>query len=142
MATIDSIDKDIGILVADDYALTRDMIRSILKQHGFQNIVVAEDGKKAMERLRVDAIALVICDWNMPMMSGIEVLRAVRGDTRLKDLPFLMLTAEAYRENVKEAAEVGVTDYISKPFTAQVLIEKIVSAISSAPPPAAKKPAT
>lgn len=130
MTDIDRIDKSITILIADDYAMTRDMIRSILKQHGFMNVYAAEDGKKALERLNSDDVALVICDWNMPVMSGIEVLRAVRADPELKDTPFLMLTAEAYRESVKEAVKSGVTDYISKPFTAQVLVEKIALALA------------
>lgn len=131
MSDIDKIDKSISILVADDYAMTRDMIRSILKQHGFMNVYAAEDGRKALERLNAEEYALIICDWNMPVMSGIELLRAVRADPELKDIPFLMLTAEAYRENVKEAVKAGVTDYISKPFTSQVLIEKVTTALRS-----------
>ncbi len=131
MSAIDSIDKSISILVVDDYAMTRDMIRSILKQHGFMNVYAAEDGKKALERLNTENVALVICDWNMPIMSGIEVLRAVRADPELKEIPFLMLTAEAYRESVQEAVKSGVTDYISKPFTAQVLIEKVSQALGA-----------
>ena len=127
MSGIDSVDKAISVLVADDYAMTREMIRSILKQLGFLNVTSVEDGKKALERLAAEKFDLIICDWNMPGMSGIELLRAVKKDPRFKEIPFLMLTAEAYRENVVEAVKAGVSDYISKPFTAQTLSEKIAS---------------
>lgn len=105
--------------------MTREMVRSILKQLGFINVAISDDGKKALDRLRAEHFDLVICDWNMPVFSGIELLRAVRADNKLKNLRFLMLTAEAYRENVVEAAKAGVSDYISKPFTSQTLAEKI-----------------
>jgi two-component system chemotaxis response regulator CheY len=134
MPGLDLVNKGITILVADDYALTRDMIRSILKQLGFQNVIAVEDGKKALERMNSETIDLVICDWNMPLMSGIEVLRAMRVDEKLKSIPFLMLTAEAYKENVFEAAKSGVTEYVSKPFTAQVLADKIANALTRKKP--------
>ena len=130
MPGLDAINKGITILVVDDYALTRDMIRSILKQLGFQNVVAVEDGKKALERMNSETVDLIICDWNMPLLSGIDVLRAMRADEKLKDIPFVMLTAEAYKENVVEAVKSGVTEYVSKPFTAQVLADKIASALS------------
>ncbi len=119
------VDKEISILVADDYALTREMLRSILKQFGFAHVVSVEDGKSALEKIREEKVDLVICDWNMPGMTGLDVLRAVRADPRNKHIKFLMLTAEAYRENVVEAMKAGVSDYIAKPFTAETLSLKL-----------------
>ena len=124
MVTLDS-KSELMILVVDDYALTRELLRSILKQLGFNNVICVEDGRRAIEKIREEAIDLVICDWNMPGMTGLEVLEAVRSDNKSKNLPFLMLTAEAYRENVVEAIKAGVSDYIAKPFTAQIINEKI-----------------
>ena len=113
------------ILVVDDHLLTRDMVRIILKGLGFLNVDTAENGNVALERLNDGGYALVICDWNMPQCSGLELLRAVRAGGVCPSIPFLMLTAEAYRESVREAVKAGVTDYISKPFTAGVLQQKI-----------------
>lgn len=128
---IEKIDKSISILIVDDHALTRDMIRSILRQLGFQNLLTVDDGKKAFDELQRARYDLVISDWNMPTCSGIELLRAIRADKALKEIPFLMLTAEAYRENVVEAVKAGATDYISKPFTAQTLSEKVAKVMRS-----------
>ncbi len=123
--SIDEIDKSIKVLVVDDYALTRDMVKSIVRQLGFINVQSVENGEMALEILRRDEVGLVICDWNMPRVSGLEVLREIRALPNGRDLPFLMLTAEAYRENVMEALKAGVSDYIVKPFTAQTLSDKI-----------------
>ncbi len=123
------VDGATKVLVVDDYALTRDMVKSILRQLGFVNILAAEDGAMALQLLREEKVGLIICDWNMPRMSGLALLREVRGDEKLKAVPFLMLTAEAYRENIVEAVKAGVTDYIVKPFTSQVLAEKIESVL-------------
>lgn len=120
-----SIDKSIKVLVVDDYALTRDMVKSILRQLGFQNIVGVEDGMMALDVIREEKVGLIICDWNMPRLSGLGVLREVRSYDNCKNLPFLMLTAEAYRENIVEAMKAGVSDYVVKPFTSAVLAEKI-----------------
>ena len=122
---IENVDKSISILVVDDHSLTRDMVRVILRQFGFSNISTAENGLRAIERLNETKIDLVICDWNMPSMSGIEVLRAIRSSHRYNEIKFIMLTAEAYRESVKEAASLHVNAYIAKPFTAQQLGEQI-----------------
>ncbi len=130
MTNISAIDKSIKVLVVDDYALTRDMVKAILRQLGFQNIIGVEDGVLALQVIREDRIGLVICDWNMPRMSGLGVLREVRAQERDKNLPFLMLTAEAYRENVVEAMKAGVSDYVVKPFTAQALSEKVEKVLS------------
>ena len=114
------------VLVVDDHKMTRTMVKDILKGSGFTEIIQAENGLLALKSLELeDGIELIVCDWNMPGVTGLEVLRGVRSNEKTKDLPFLMLTAEAYRENVHAAVEAGVDDYIVKPFTANVLIEKV-----------------
>lgn len=120
-----SIEKRVRILVVDDHALTRNMVKSILKGLGYDHVYQAENGEAAVRRIFEGNIDLVICDWNMPGLTGIDVLKEVRADDAYKKLPFLMLTAEAYRENIAEAMRYGVSDYISKPFTSEVLGEKL-----------------
>jgi two-component system chemotaxis response regulator CheY len=117
--------KKIKILVVDDFATMRKVIRNLLKQSGFENVVEAEDGVLALKELKSTKIDFVISDWNMPNMTGIELLRAVRADGELSAMPFLMVTAESLKENVVEAVKAGVNDYIVKPFTHEVLGEKI-----------------
>jgi two-component system chemotaxis response regulator CheY len=119
------VNKNIKILVVDDFATMRKVIRNLLKQSGYENIAEAEDGVAAMNVLKSTKIDFVISDWNMPNMTGIELLRAVRSDNELTALPFLMVTAESLKENVVEAVKAGVNNYIVKPFTAEVLGEKI-----------------
>ena len=113
------------ILVVDDFASMRNIIKGLLNQIGFQNIEEAKDGSTALEKLKIGKFDLVICDWNMPKVPGIEVLKAVRNDPRLKDLPFLMVTAEAKKDYIIEAVKAGVTQYIVKPFTAETLRKKL-----------------
>jgi len=120
------MDKQIKILIVDDFATMRKVIRNLLKQLGYENIVEAEDGVAALRILRSQKIDLVISDWNMPNMTGLELLKAVRADEELKATPFLMVTAEALQDNVIAAVKAGVNNYIVKPFTAEVLNEKIV----------------
>jgi two-component system chemotaxis response regulator CheY len=103
------------------------MVKAILKNIGIQTIVTAESGKAALDKLRHSNFDLIICDWNMPEMNGIELLKTVRAEWRLDNLPFLMLTAEAYKENISEAMRAGVTDYVVKPFTAETLAKKVVA---------------
>ncbi len=119
------IDKNMRILVVDDFATMRKVIKNLLRQTGYQNVTEAEDGVAALKELRSEKIDFVISDWNMPNMTGIELLRAVRADSELSSLPFLMVTAESLKENVVEAVKAGVSNYIVKPFTAEVLSEKI-----------------
>lgn len=140
--SIDNVNKNITILVVDDYALTRDMVKSILRQIGFTNVIGAEDGRFALDILSDTKVDLVICDWNMPHMSGLEVLQEIRSKPVHQSLPFLMLTAEAYRENVVEAMKAGVSDYIVKPFTAQTLSDKLAAVLIKTHPadPKAPKP--
>ena len=119
------IDKNMRILVVDDFATMRKVIRNLLRQSGYQNVTEAEDGVVALKELRSQKIDFVISDWNMPNMTGIELLKAVRADSELSSLPFLMVTAESLKDNVLEAVKAGVSNYIVKPFTAEVLSEKI-----------------
>ncbi|NDC38955.1 MAG: response regulator, partial [Proteobacteria bacterium] len=97
------------ILIVDDFATMRRIVKTCLRQLGFENVTEADDGKVALEKLNANEFKLIISDWNMPNMMGIDLLRSVRGDQRLKALPFLMVTAEAQKENVLEAAKAGVS---------------------------------
>ena len=124
-------DKKIRVLVVDDFATMRKVIRNLLKQIGYENVVEAENGQVAMRTLKSQKVDFIISDWNMPTMSGLELLKAVRGDEELTKTPFLMVTAEALKENVVEAVKSGVNNYIVKPFTAEVLEEKIKKIIES-----------
>ena len=119
------MDQHIKILVVDDFATMRKVIRNLLKQVGYENIVEAEDGVMALKALKSQKIDLIISDWNMPNMTGIELLKAVRADEDLKTMPFLMVTAEALQDNVITAVKAGVSNYIVKPCTAEVLNDKI-----------------
>jgi len=119
------MDKSIKILIVDDFATMRKVIRNLLKQSGYENIVEAEDGVNALKILKSQKIDFIVSDWNMPNMSGLELLKAVRADEELKPLPFLMVTAEALQENVVAAVKAGVSNYIVKPFTSETLDEKI-----------------
>ena len=117
--------KDIKILVVDDFATMRKLVRNLLKQAGYENIVEAEDGVAALRILKSQKVDFVISDWNMPNMTGIELLKTVRADEEIGKIPFLMVTAEALQDNVITAVKAGVSNYIVKPFTAEVLNEKI-----------------
>ena len=119
------VDKNMKILVVDDFATMRKIIKNLLKQAGYQNIVEAEDGVVALSILKAQKINFIISDWNMPNMNGFEFLKAVRADSELSGLPFLMVTAEGLKENVVLAVKAGVSNYIVKPFTAEVLNQKI-----------------
>ncbi len=118
-------DPNMKILVVDDMSTMRRIVKNIMKQLGFANVEEAENGKDAFEKLQAEPFGFVISDWNMPVMTGIELLRAIRADEKLKALPVLMVTAEAQKENLVEAIQAGVSNYIVKPFTAEVLQEKM-----------------
>lgn len=119
------IDLKMKILVVDDFATMRRIIKNILRELGYENIFEADSGLSALEVLKKENINFIISDWNMPQMSGIELLKAVRNSENWRDIPFLMVTAEGQKENVIEAAKNKVSNYIVKPFTAEVLKEKI-----------------
>jgi two-component system chemotaxis response regulator CheY len=125
------MDKNIKILIVDDFATMRKVIRNILKQLGYENIVEAEDGVLGLRAMKSQKIDFVICDWNMPNMTGLELLKAVRADGDLGTTPFLMVTAEALQENVVAAVKAGVSNYIVKPFTAEILNEKITKILEA-----------
>ncbi len=118
-------DNKMSILVVDDFATMRRIVKNILKQLGYENIREADDGASALEVLKREKIQFIISDWNMPQMSGIELLKTVRATEEWKDLPFLMVTAEGQKENVIEAVKNKVNNYIVKPFTPETLMEKI-----------------
>jgi len=126
-----SVNKNLKILIVDDFATMRKVIRNLLKQGGFENVVEAEDGVAALKVLKSQPVDFIISDWNMPNMSGLELLKSVRSDDELKALPFLMVTAEALKDNVVAAVKAGVSNYIVKPFTAEVLNEKIEKIVKS-----------
>lgn len=112
-------------LVVDDFSTMRRIVRNLLKELGFVNVQEAEDGVDALKKLRSDTFDFVVSDWNMPNMTGIELLKEIRADAKLKSLPVLMVTAEAKRENIIEAAQAGASGYVVKPFTAATLDEKL-----------------
>lgn len=117
--------KEMTVLVVDDFATMRRIIRNILRDLEFKKILEAEDGTAAIDILKTQKVDLIISDWNMPKMSGLELLQWVRSNEDTKDLPFLMITAEAQKENVIKAVKAKVSNYIVKPFTAQTLAEKL-----------------
>ncbi len=119
------IDKT-KVLIVDDYKTMLRIIANILRQLGFQHIEEATDGKSAIEKLRSTTYDLIISDWNMEPMSGLDLLKEIRRDIRMKTLPFIMITAESKTENVMAAKNAGVTDYILKPFNANTLKTKII----------------
>lgn len=118
-------DKNMRFLVVDDFSTMRRIVRNLLKELGFTNVDEAEDGQVALHKLKNSHYDFVVSDWNMPNMTGIELLRAVRAEPELKGLPFMMITAEAKRENIIEAAQAGASGYIVKPFTAATMEEKM-----------------
>lgn len=119
-------DPNMKILVVDDFSTMRRIIRNLLKELGFVNVSEAEDGVEGLNKLRTEGnYEFVVSDWNMPNMTGIEMLKAIRADAALKHLPLLMVTAEAKRENIIEAAQAGASGYVVKPFTAATLDEKL-----------------
>ncbi|WP_038055142.1 response regulator [Thermodesulfobacterium hydrogeniphilum] len=120
-----ALDPNLRILVVDDFATMRKIIKNILTQLGFKNIIEADDGTTALEVLKKEKVDLIISDWNMPKMNGLELLKAVRNDPNLKDIVFIMVTAEAQKDNVIEAIRHGVNQYIVKPFTPETLKEKL-----------------
>jgi len=120
-----NIDFRMKVLVADDFATMRKIVRNILKQIGFDDIVEAEDGQAALQVLKSENIGLVVTDWNMPNLNGLELLQKIRTDPKTANLPVLMVTAEGLKENVVAAVKAGVNNYVVKPFTAEVLQEKL-----------------
>jgi two-component system chemotaxis response regulator CheY len=117
--------KDLKFLVVDDFSTMRRIVKNVLQDLGFADVTEADDGKTALPMLQAGGFDFLITDWNMPGMPGIELLKAVRADPKLAKLPVLMLTAEAKREQIVQAAQAGVNGYVIKPFTPATLKEKL-----------------
>ena len=117
--------KDMRILVVDDFSTMRRIVKNILRQLGYNNVVGADDGTTALTKLKAEKIDFCVTDWNMPKMSGLELLKEIRADESLKDIPVLMVTAEALQENIITAIKAGVSNYVVKPFDAATMAEKI-----------------
>ncbi len=119
------LDVNMKVLLVDDFATMRKIVRNILGQLGIKNVDEADDGSTALPKLKQNKYDIVISDWNMPKMTGLDLLKAVRADENLKSIPFLMVTAEALKDNIVAAAQAGISDYVVKPFTAATLEEKL-----------------
>ncbi len=119
------MDKNMKILIVDDFSTMRRIIKNLLRDLGFNNTQEADDGNSALPMLQAGNFDFLVTDWNMPGMTGIDLLKAVRADPKLVNLPVLMVTAEAKRDQIVEAAQAGVNGYVVKPFTAVTLKEKI-----------------
>ena len=119
------MDKNIRILIVDDFSTMRRIVKNLLNDLGFFNTAEADDGASALAELHKGPYDLVITDWNMPGMPGIDLLKAIRADASLAKIPVLMVTAEAKREQIIEAAQAGVNGYVIKPFTAATLEDKL-----------------
>ena len=117
--------KGMKILVVDDFPTQRKLMKRTLLDLGFENVIEAVDGVDALEKLHTGDVEFIICDWHMPKMMGIDLLRTIRADGKFSRMPFLMVTAEVKRENIIEAAKAGVSNYIAKPFTVESLQEKM-----------------
>jgi len=126
-----AIDMNMPILIVDDYKTMLRIIRNLLKQLGFNNVDEATDGSQALAKLREKDFSLVISDWNMEPMSGLQLLQEVRADGKLKAMPFIMITAESKSENVIAAKEAGVSNYIVKPFNAATLKSKLMAVLGA-----------
>ena len=122
--------KDLKFLVVDDFSTMRRIIKNLLHDLGYPNVTEADDGKTALPMLQAGGFDFLITDWNMPGMPGLELIKAVRADAKLAKMPVLMLTAEAKREQIIEAAQAGVNGYVIKPFTAETLKEKLDKILS------------
>ncbi len=125
------VDRNMPILIVDDYRTMLRIVRNLLKQLGFDNVEEAIDGSSALQKLRDKNYGLVISDWNMEPMSGLQLLKEVRADVKLKDVPFIMITAESKSENVIAAKEAGVSNYIVKPFNAATLKGKLTTVLGN-----------
>jgi two-component system, chemotaxis family, chemotaxis protein CheY len=126
-----AIDKTMPILIVDDYKTMLRIVRNLLRQIGFENVDEATDGDTALRKLQDKAYGLVISDWNMEPMTGLDLLRKMRADMKLKNLPFIMVTAESKTDNVLMAREAGVSNYIVKPFNAATLKTKLTSVLGA-----------
>jgi len=125
--------SQLKFLVVDDFSTMRRIVKNLLQELGYPNVQEADDGATALPMLRAGSFDFLITDWNMPQLPGLALLKAVRADPKLQKLPVLMVTAEAKREQIVEAAQAGVNGYVIKPFTAQVLGEKLNKILQTLP---------
>jgi two-component system, chemotaxis family, chemotaxis protein CheY len=126
-----AVDMNMNVLIVDDYKTMLRIIGNLLKQLGFKNVLEATDGSMALKTLRETPCGLVISDWNMAPMTGLELLKEVRADEKLKTVPFIMITAENKTENVVAAKAAGVNNYIVKPFNAETLKQKLTAVMGN-----------
>lgn len=126
-----AVDMNMNILIVDDYKTMLRIIENLLKQLGFKNVSQATDGSMALKMMHEGTYNLVISDWNMEPMTGLQLLKEVRADAKLKATPFIMVTAESKVENVAAAKEAGVNNYIVKPFNAETLKQKITAVLGA-----------
>lgn len=126
-----AFDTGIKVLVVDDFATMRRIVKGVLKGLGFNQIIEAEDGTSALQELKKESVGLIVSDWNMPKMTGLDLLKAVRADEKLKGIPFIMVTAEGQKDNVIDAVKAGVSNYIVKPFTPETFSEKLEKVLGS-----------
>lgn len=124
--SIQEIDRNIKILIVDDFATMRKIVRTLFERLGFHKLTEAEDGVDALGKLKASKYDFIVSDWNMPNMMGLDLLKAVRSDANLKDIPFLMITAESQQENVVQAVQAGVSNYVVKPFNQDVMEKKLI----------------
>jgi two-component system chemotaxis response regulator CheY len=122
-------DLQMRILVVDDFPTMRRIVKTLLRQLGYTNVIEAEDGQAGLAKLKNEKIDLVLLDWNMPKMTGLELLKAMRADDALQQIPVVMITAEGRREDVLEAVKAGVNNFVVKPFTAETLEEKLAKVL-------------
>ena len=124
------MDMDTNVLLVDDFSTMRRILKKALKVIGFNNFIEAEDGKDAIDKISKNDIGIIFCDWNMPNMTGLEFLKYIRNESSLKNIPFIMVTAEGQKGNVIEAVDAGVSNYIIKPFTADTIKEKLAKVLN------------
>ncbi len=123
-------DTSMKILVVDDFSTMRKIIKNLLRKLGYQEVHEAENGEVALEMLKSDNFNFILADWNMPKMNGLDLLKAIREDEKYKDIPFVMVTSEANKDNILKAVEAGADDYIVKPFNANDLKEKLKTVLN------------
>ena len=126
-------DLHMKVLAVDDFPTMRRIVKTLLRQLGYNNVAEAEDGQVALAKLKQEKFDLVLLDWNMPRMTGLELLKAIRADDNLQNTPVVMITAEGGKEDVLEAVKAGVNNFIVKPFTAETLEEKLNKVLEKKP---------
>lgn len=126
-----ALDLSMTVLIVDDYATMRRILKNIFKKIGYTQLIEADDGISALEQLKKQKIDMIVSDWNMPKMSGLDLLKTVRSTHEYKEIPFIMVTAEAQKKNVIDAVKAGVSNYIVKPFTEEQIVEKLQKVFAS-----------